>query len=566
MTALWRRSLPEIAVLLTVWGIIIFIVNPVGEFMVNDDWAFVRALESFREGNYTTTTGWGPSYAPGGPALITHLLWGLAWTNVFGYSLTGLRLSVLTLGILGSVALLVVLRLSGASRRLAFFATLTLLLNPLFLSQCFTFMTDVTFTSFAIFSTLFLQIGSKKISLTLVGIGLFFALLSVLTRQIGIVIPLAFIACSMVHPFGSELGRIRIVVLAVCIVLIPWLVYEFSLAGVGATPLTNHLVIHNILNFPMEKGFPDYLVFLGGQLLFAGSYTGFLVSPVLALQYGRFLKKKAFKYFVPAFTAGFLIIEIMLLTGFLNPHSSFYPNVIFNFGIGPILLKDTYILHIQRTLSLPEPLFYLLVYWAWLGMVVLVGLMVASLKRFLMSSRFETPSIDFLPCLALLMGLAYVGIICVTGFHDRYLIPVFAFTLVWLVADMPGRNSFHFDGWKSLPAFVSLGLIGFFSIAGVHDFMEMKRSLKHAHDYLITELKVNPCDADGGFEFNGYHCYKRGLVSKKGSSWWWVEKEAYLVSLGPLSGYRTVQTFPFGRYLGPDGTVHILRPFEADAP
>jgi hypothetical protein len=562
----WRRSFAEIGILLAVWGVIIFVVNPVGEFMVNDDWAFVKALESFKEGNFTTTTGWGPSYAPGGPALITHLLWGVAWSSVFGYSLTGLRLSVLTLGILGSVVMLVILRLSGASRRLAFYATLTFVLNPLFFSQCFTFMTDVTFTSFAIFSVLFLQMGSERTSQTLVGFGLLFALVSILTRQIGIVIPLGFLAACLLHPRGSELGRMRMLVITVCIVLIPWLVYEFCLAGVGATPLTNHLVIHNILDFPRAKGFPDYLVFLGGQLLFAGSYTGFLVSPVLALRYNQYLKLKLFKYFLTIFTAGFLIFETALLAGVITPRPSFYPNVVFDFGIGPILLKDTYILHIQRTQSLPKPLFYLLAYWAWLGMVVLVGLTISSLKRLFMRNRVEALSINFFSAFTLLMGVAYVGIIAITGFHDRYLIPVFAFAILWLVSDMPGRHSFHFGRWKSLPAYVSLCLIASFSVTGVHDFMEMKRSLKQAHDYLISELQVNPCNTDGGFEFNGYHCYRKGLISPSGNSWWWVEKEAYLVSLGPLAGYRTIQTYRFKRYMGPDGAVHILQPCAAAVP
>ena len=82
-----------------IWTAIIFIVNPVGEFMVNDDWAFVRCLESLMREGRLETTGHGPSNAPGGPALITHLLWGLAFVKTAGFSLTVLRVSVLTLGV-----------------------------------------------------------------------------------------------------------------------------------------------------------------------------------------------------------------------------------------------------------------------------------------------------------------------------------------------------------------------------------------------------------------------------------------------------------------------------------
>ena len=125
--------------LLTIWVLIIVVVNPLGEFMVNDDWAFVKSLESLRNEGQLASTGWGPRGAPGGPSLITHLLWGLLFVEVWGFSLTILRISVLTLGVLGSVSLLFLLRFAGASDRTAFLGTLTLVFNPLFLSQCFTF-------------------------------------------------------------------------------------------------------------------------------------------------------------------------------------------------------------------------------------------------------------------------------------------------------------------------------------------------------------------------------------------------------------------------------------------
>ena len=67
-------------VLVAVWTVIVLIVNPVGEFMVNDDWAFVRALETLAFEGRMPTTGWGPSWAPGGPSLIVHLLWGRLFT------------------------------------------------------------------------------------------------------------------------------------------------------------------------------------------------------------------------------------------------------------------------------------------------------------------------------------------------------------------------------------------------------------------------------------------------------------------------------------------------------
>jgi len=536
-------------------------VNPVGEFMINDDWAYTNFLETLREQHRLTATSWGPSWAPGGPAAIAHVLWGLAFTSVVGYSLTILRVSVLTLGILGSLGLLTLLRLSGASSRLALWGTLTLVFNPLFLSQCFTFMTDVTFVSAAIFSTLFLYLGTVKSRTILIACGLLFALVAILTRQLGIVIPLGFVAACFVHPAGRHLGRWKMLALAVGLTLIPWFAYEFYLHFAGSTPITQNLRFHKILGAPISKGFPDYMIFMGGQIVTALSYTAFLVSPVLALRYVQYLRWDVFRRFLIVLTAAFAFFEAAILTGLVDPPVAFYRNVFFDFGIGPIVLKDTYILGIERTSTIPTPLFYLLVYWTALAAVVLLGLMFSALKRLLFyDSSTDARPIGFLGCFSLLSALAYLGIILLVGFHDRYLIPVCALFIVWLVSDMPSAEDFRFSAGKLVPALVPLVFLAMVSVPAVRDFMEMKRSLKKAQDYVVRDLKVDPCNVDGGLEFNGYHCYRNDIEPRNGLSWWWVRREDYLLTLGPLPGYRVVRTFPFDRYIGKDGAVHVLQP------
>ncbi len=92
--------------------------------------------------------------------------------------------------------------------------------------------------------------------------------------------------------------------------------------------------------------------------------------------------------------------------------------------------------------------------------------------------------------------------------------------------------------------------------------MELKRAQKEAVDYLVQEKAVNPCHVDAGFEFNGYHCYDPDFQPPKGLSWWWVHKEDYVLTLGPLPEYDTVRTFPFKRYAGPPGAIYVLKPNE----
>ncbi len=546
------------AILLAVWGVVVLFVDPIGEFMVNDDWSFVRSLDALRDEGRIIRTGWGP----GGPALITHLFWALGFTKVVGYSLTALRVSVLVMGIAGSMGLLILLRLSGASRWLALWGTLTLVFNPLFLSQSFTFMTDITFVAITVFSVLCLYLGAQKSQTVLIVIGMVFALLAILTRQIGIVIPLGFCAICFLHPKGRELGRLKIVLLALGITLTPWVAFEVFLASVGSTPVTDHDVIHGILRNPLTKGFYGYLGYVS-SLLFgvALGYSCFLVSPVLALSYRRYFGWKAFRHFFIVWTAAFALFEAALFTGLLDPPVLFHRNVIFDFGIGPIMLKDTYVLGIQRTSTISKPLFYLLVYWAVPAVLVTLALMASSLKDLLSRGYRSTDQrMSFLGSFCLITALIYMGIILLTGFHDRYLIPVCMLFIVWLVAETRSSDVLSLSWKQFAPAVVPFVVIAVLGIGGVRDFMETKRSVAEAHQYLVTQMNVAPCHFDGGFEFNGYHCCKRPFEPRQGMSWWWVEREDYVVTLGPLPGYRIIKTFPFDRYLGPDGASHILQP------
>ena len=171
-------------------------------------------------------------------------------------------------------------------------------------------------------------------------------------------------------------------------------------------------------------------------------YVAFLISPVLALKYRLFSGWRAFRYFFIILTSTFLLLESALLTGLIDLPVFFSRNVIFDFGIGPILLKDTYILEITRTPTIPKPLYYLLLYWSILSLGAVLGLMFSSLRRLLRpESAAAHEGIKFLPLFALLAGLMYLGMITLGGFHDRYLIPVCMFFIVWVVSDLElGRD------------------------------------------------------------------------------------------------------------------------------
>lgn len=555
----WIRPglVASIIVLGMSWALIIGIVNPCGEFSINDDWSFVKTWKALDQRGEMTATGWGK----GGPSAIVHVLWGGAFVKIFGDSLTNYRISVLCLAVAASLALLLQLRLLTTSYGLALLGSLTVVGNPLFLSQSFTFMTDVTFAAFMIFSLFWLHIGVARTSLRLVSVGMVFALASILTRQLGVVIPVAFVAATLLHPKRWLVNRGAVFVIAVGVVFLPWVSYEIFLYLAGSTPLLEHDVVQHIWRTPMELGATHYVILLIKRIGELVLYICLLSSPVLALALPDCMRSWDFKaYFVGA-TVLFAVAEVAILTGVADLPVRFPGNVLFDLGIGPILLKDVNLLKIPRMVSIPKSIYYLLLYWAVLCAGVTAHLGVQFLKG--LYCHLRNPGISsagFISSVSLIALVLYVCAISLTGFFDRYIIPACILLVVWFFATAEYSINLPVRPARLLLCLVPLVVLGVWSVAALHDFMELKRAQTKAQDFLVNDLKVNPCNIDGGFEFNGYHCYRRDFHRKPGLSWWWVKREEYLLALGPIRGYRTVKRFPFNRYVGHGGAVYVLHP------
>lgn len=557
-TYLWPPML-----ILLFWLVAAAYVNPSGDFMVNDDWAFTRSLERLlNEGTLGESTGWGPKNATGGPSLIVHLLWGALFTKILGFSPTALRVSVLTLGAIGALALYFLARVLGAGIGTALIVVAVLAYNPLYFSQSFTFMSDVSFTSLCALSLLCLSLGVIRHSSLALCAGAPCALAAILVRQIGAAIPLAFAAVSFVRPGIARIGGFHPGPVMLVATLGPWMMYEIFVARSGTAALTDHQKVQAIFTTILEKGAPDYLVFTARQFFHSAlCYLGFFLAPLTVLAAPVFLKNRFVKAALAILTAGLIPLECAIIFGLIDPPTVLYRNVIFDLGIGPVLLKDTYILGISRAWTMPKALFYGIAYISVCSAICVATRAAADLWRLVGEGRGrDRDPVSVCGDIALTAGFIYLGTILLTGFHDRYLIPLILFGVVWFVAGPLHDLKGDFSRKRVCAACALLLVMGAFSVVATRDFMSLKRSVQAAHGYLLDELRVPPCKVDGGFEFNGRHCYDPEKSPREPLSWWWVDEERYVVTLGPLPGYRTVRRFPFSRKLGPDGAVHILAP------
>jgi hypothetical protein len=92
-----RKDFAALGLLTLVWLVIVFLVNPVGDFPLNDDWAYAKAVQSLLRGDLQLTD-WAPA------SQIAQIAWGALFCLPFGFSFTALRLSTLVLGWVGVLA------------------------------------------------------------------------------------------------------------------------------------------------------------------------------------------------------------------------------------------------------------------------------------------------------------------------------------------------------------------------------------------------------------------------------------------------------------------------------
>jgi hypothetical protein len=118
-------------------AVCVLVIYPVADIPNGDDFSYSRTTLDFARTGHFLYNGWGAS-------IIGWLvLWGTLFIRFFGFSFTGLRLSMLPIAMATVYLLHQVLRRFGINQANAVLGTLTIALSPLFLLMTTSFMTDV---------------------------------------------------------------------------------------------------------------------------------------------------------------------------------------------------------------------------------------------------------------------------------------------------------------------------------------------------------------------------------------------------------------------------------------
>ncbi|HOS04295.1 MAG TPA: hypothetical protein PKZ01_14545, partial [Candidatus Hydrogenedentes bacterium] len=117
----------------------LLLVSPRGDFALNDDWVYAKAVQSFLD------TGRFQQHPYAASIAVGMQLYGSVWAKAFGFSYTVLRLSTLSCLVLCLWAIARCAVAMGMSRATALVCSGLVVCNPIVINLSYTFMTDVPF-------------------------------------------------------------------------------------------------------------------------------------------------------------------------------------------------------------------------------------------------------------------------------------------------------------------------------------------------------------------------------------------------------------------------------------
>nr|ADN14491.1 conserved hypothetical protein [Gloeothece verrucosa PCC 7822] len=548
-----KTEIQAILFIIFCWLGMVLLVNPWGNFPLNDDWAYAKTVQSVLEKGDFELSGWTATN------LFSQVWWGALFCLPFGFSFTALRCSTLIIGLIGILATYGLLREANTSRKLAFLGTLLIVVNPIYFALSNTFMSDVPFFGFAASSLYLLIRGWRRDSTFELVMGLLLAIVALLTRQVGLAIFLAF-GLAYLSKNGINFQNLLKAFSVIFLGLSTQIIYQKWLELTFKTPK----LYGNQINMLLRGLQNDWGLILGNffeKTLYSLIYLGLFIFPFIIIyflaEFSNFSPKN--KKTILFIISGFCIY---LMTSFLGKgvQMPLVTNILDPFGIGPLTLRDTFLGFNQ----LPRPL-SLKIFWLVLTAIGLVGAALLiyyfflTLKKMLGHAHKFKFKENWLGVLIFSTIIIYAPPILLLqeGFFDRYLIILMPLFLM-LVANYQKHFRIPKLSSRTIAFFLTfLFISGGLTVASTHDYISWNRVRWQALDYLTQELKISPNNIDGGFEFNGWYLYNDEYILTPSKSWWWVDKDNYIISFGLLTGYKEIKQYSLSKWL-PIGPKNLL--------
>ena len=385
--------------LLFLWFFTAWAVNFVGDFPLNDDWAYARNVWHLSEAQTLYFDPW-PAQT-----LIAQTVWGAAFAQIFGFSFTVLRFSTLVAGAIGLHYWYRHWIVAGAKVSTSIFLTLVLIFNPFYFTLSYSFMTEVPFLAATLAA--FYHFGQffRTNKPFYYAIGIFASIVAILIRQHGILLPIGFgiawIFLIRQHTAyrtarTALIKNLLIALLPFALTLSVLLIYNhWRAANFGISAAYGQAAS---LMLPFEDG--TWWNLLKIRVGTIGFYAGLFFAPVLYYLWARWWLKASWTG-----RFGFVFYAILGLIYYLNSwHRHTIGNVFYDWGLNPELLRDTVaennsveISHnIWKTIKWAGVVNSLLLYWIAGGIFIKISKFVLKTNFYPQNSPFVNKNKPFI--------------------------------------------------------------------------------------------------------------------------------------------------------------------------
>ena len=456
-------SIKRAAPLLLAFLIAAVIVDPTGNFPLNDDWSYAKAVKRLVEVGELRFGDWAAM------TQLTHIAIGAAVTSVTGFSHVALRFTTLAIVVGFMVWMSGRGGFPGASNAPLQAA---LVFNPLFFSLSFTFMTDILF-ALLFWMSMDLLIRNRT------GWGMAAAVAATLTRQTGVGIGLSWMVAGAMSgraahaPLGAPL-RLSIALIGVLIA------YAVLMRHIGAISGNYNTLGDLLWILDHERPFAR----MGGNLALLMVYLGLFALPLIPLNLDR-IRRDA-----PAWVTGLLAVGLLALTWgrFPMTHDG---NLLMGWGIGPAVVPG------GHGLAAPFP---------WLGPVLnVLGALGGAVLIVRTAAAWRDPETSEFLRWGLVVCAGYLLFLVAGRFlFDRYLLLLLPFVLM-AVATPPCPRSGEGGagaGFRIL-SWAMIALMATYSVWATRVQHDWNRA-RWAEVERLIEAGVDPTEIKGGFEVEGW--------------------------------------------------------------
>lgn len=527
-------------ILTIIWFIFGAIVNPIGDFPVNDDWAYALNVHSLSEENNLTFSGW-PAMT-----LITQTLIGAGVCKIFGFSFTVLRLSTLVLALLTMIITHRLVLKITSNFLLSLLAGLLFLFNPIFLSLSMTFMTEIYYIFFCITSIWFAyQYFStdkwQHFLLLLLSLSLL-----LLVRQTGIV---WFIALTIVLCLRSK--SILDLIKAGAPIILAFLLLRFYMSfrashpdGLG-TYSDSSILTSSLSNINLQ-----YLIERFSSILY---YLGIFLAPLAITTFPALFRNISWQRSI-LYSLSFILPMIMISQWDVFPNG----NIINQNGLGVYLLKDLFF-NVNSDPLISANIFVVLRIVSLLS-ILLLSIFAMNLIRFTplsiqkIRAYFLNPNQAFKGLLIISSGGILLHLFLNPVFFDRYTLELsIVLGILLLTLVNPSKLVYM--------ASASCGFLYFIgSTCSIHDYMNWNRAKQMAINY-AQDSGGNPRTIDGGLEYGGWHGSSFGGNTKNIDlpMTWVIEHDEFVISAGFIEDYKLIKTIPVNTLFTTNRDVCVLQ-------